>query len=1144
MQTNEEIEKYQREIYQGTLAMCTFDIEADNGTVLSPVLDIQKPGVTLHFLRHAIFPKEFYLNGDLTEVSYSGDIESTSKKSDSDMDKYRDRHPILENITSRYGNDQMTEFICAKTDIEDGYLYILTKKGSQVRILEYRALNTYLYPISWGENIDEEGNYKDKRICSSRPVDSVIVKPGKKYFFAFSKVQLSMAFIENSTKDQDSIDERFITEDIDDYPYTEVQHTYINDTNVNYLGVHALYYNKGIDHQNSSVTNNHNCRRLKNKLVLLGEKEKSQNVEIQKQNQETSDNIENRLEDVFITLHDPISCMHDMEEYYGYKLTEFSAFIGQIQSGSSVADKYTDERDLGEGEMDGGSISEVTVIGSTTNPKNSYALLNSHESLFNYASLAYQFVYNNNNSIEEYSKAIDQEQYKRISNDSGEEVDGRGFFQGGASLEKLEALLGVEKRDELKLHLIKIRKDIFDLISGYYLHYFLFDYFDSVENKLSLRADLLSVIRLIYADVGDVDRHITLKRKITKENNIKKNIQELIDYVITYNGVAETEQAGLTIPKCWQDTSLYRSLTTQDEKLATPFLYALTSPIELDINENEIDFKSLGDLSWVIPPSATTIEKKISNYIVIYAHLSEICRPIGEYKLNEVFKDSKAYRKYHGLCKSLKGNVVDDKLLKLEFKGNKIGLTIGKYGKKAFDLMDSAPFQGLIGIIEFHNAIINIQVVLSSDSSGSARAKASFETIKASAGMVMSLQKTEPYLIKAIDSLKVVLEKYTLANANYIARSTKRALGKLTTARAFSRAFVIYNVAAAVIAGFESYELHKSRNKDSAALTALSAGLFLVAAASTGLVLGVLLLSAMALQWLASYLKETALQQIMHYSLIGSWSEQKKMLNYNLDEYKEYPWQLNLFFRSNVKALTALEYREDKSEANRHYRKKAGLFSKVSSAIAPITPMPLVSGYYMYLASSDYSNYPNFEDIVYTHKSFISFLAKPTVKVERKADIYSENSDLNWFTRVILNYTDSLLMPNKDSIQVVTARLVSNNENDDKKSVYGLDFTIEDDHTGGIEMNFSAKIGRYSTWDQLKALCLPKPYVHIAFRVIPHNKISLYNEASFPFKNQEGDDLFFYVRINLNVHLRDPNKNATRTSLVSQSQLQKLGLID
>lgn len=1139
MEINEEIEKFQAKVYEGTLAKCTFKIETNNGTVFSPVLDIQPPGVTLHFLRHAMFPKEFYLNGDLTEVSYSADIESTSKKSDSDLGKYRDCHPILENVTSRYGNDQMSEFICAKTDIEDGYLYILTKIGGQVRILEYRTLNTYLYPVYWSDNKDDEGSYKDERIWRSSAVDSVIVKPGKKYFFAFSKVQLSMAFLENITKNQDSIDERFITEDIDDYPYTEAQHTYINDTKVNYLGVHALYYNSGIDHQNSSVTNNHNCRRLKNKLVLLGEKEKSQNVEIQKQNQATGDSIENRLEDVFITLHDPISCMHDMEEYYGYKLTEFSAFIGQIQSGSSVADKYTDERDLEKGEMDGGSISEVTVIGSTANPKNSYALLNSHESLFNYASLAYQFVYNNNNSIEEYSNAIDQEQYKRISNDSGEEVDGRGFFRGGASLEKLEALLGVEKRDELKQHLIKIRKDIFDLLSGYYLHYFLFDYFDSVNNKLALRADLLSVIRLIYADVGDVDRHITLKRKITNENNIKKNIQELIDYVITYNGVAETEQAGLQIPECWQDTSSYRSLTTQDEKLATPFLYALTSPIELDIDENEINFKSLGDLSWVIPPSATDTEKKICNYIVIYAHLSEMFRSTGKYHVNQVFKKSNAYQKYTELCKSLKRNVIDDKLLKLEFKGNKIGLAIGKYGKKAFELLDSASFQGLLSIMEFHNAIINIQVLLSSDSSGSARWKASFGTIQASAGMVMTLQKTEPYLVKAIDSLKVVLEKYTLANANYIAESAKSFLGKLTTARAFSTAFVIYNVAAVVIAGFEAVELHKSRNKDSAALTALSAGLFLVATVSTGLVLGILLLSAMALQFLASYFKESALQQIMHYSLIGSWSEDKKTLNYNLDEYKEYPWQLNLFFRSNVKALTAYEYRADKSEANRHYRKKAGLFSKVSS-VAPITPMPLVSGYYTYLATSDYSTYPDFEDIVYTHKYFISFLAQPTVKVERKADIYSKNSDLNWFTRVILNYTDHLLMPNKDSIQVVSAHLVSNNKANDKRSAYGLDFTIDDDHTGGIEMNFSAKIKGYSTWKQLKALSVPKPYVHIAFRIMPRNKISLYNEASFPFKNQEGDDLFFYVRINLNV----TSKNATRTSLISQSQLQKLGLID
>ncbi|MRT94764.1 toxin VasX [Ancylomarina sp. 16SWW S1-10-2] len=1096
MEINEEIEKFQAKVYEGTLAKCKFSIETNNGTVSSPVLDIQQPGVTLHFLRYGLFPKEFYLNGDLTEVSYSGDIELTSKKSDSDLEKY-DKYNIPV-WSSPNGNgvrlQKNNEFITARTDIEDGYLYIVTRQDGGIKTLEYRALNTYLYPVFWSDNKDDEGNYKDKRIWRASPVDSIIVPSNQTYWFAFSRVQLSMEFLENITEDQSSIEDRFMKRVIGTgFDYSETQEEFSNHGNSSYLDVHALYYNKGIDHQSSSITNNHNCRRLKSKLVLLGEKEKSQNLEIQKQNQQTGDNIENRLEDWFLALHDPISCMHDMEEYYGYKLTEFSAFVGQIEAGSSVSSK------------------------------SSPALLNSHESLFNYASLAYQFVYNDNNNIDEYSNEIDQEQYKRVSGDSGEEVDGRGFLRGGASLEKLEALLGVEKRDELKQHLIKIREDVFNFISSYYLHAFLFDYFDSVKNKLSLRADLLSVIRLIYADVGDVDRHVTLKRKVTQEGNVKINIQELIDYVIKYNTVEEAEQAGLKIPMHWANYNKYQRLTKQDEKLTTPFLYALTSPVGADIDINKVD---LSRITCPLPPNATDYEVIAASTMAVFAHYGEMFRIIDKFERNVIFEKINVYRRYFNFCKSLNKNIETNGGIKFEILKKEITIR----GKWAFKIMTSTPFQGLLGILEFHNALINLHTLLSPESSGFDKYKATTQVVKSTAGMILAVNGME----EALNRMVVVLKNLDGARGAYIATRLKMGVKVLTNPKVFGSAFLVYNVAAAYIAYLEAQEYSKSRNKDSAALTALSAGLFLIAIISTGVVLGVLILAAMALQFLASFLSETALQQIMHYSLIGSWSEEENTLRYNLDEYKEFPWQLNLFFRTHVKDLTAYEYRADKLEAFDHYNSIFSFFSKASS-IVPV--LLTVSGYYMYKAVSDYTDYPNFEDIEYTRKYFISFLAQPTVKAKRMTDVYSKNSKLNWFTRVVLNYTDKLMMPNKDSIELVAAYWVNNG------LAYPLEYSIENNHMGGVEINLSAK-SKNSSWSELSNKVVSNPHMRIAFRVVANSKTGVDKEASFPFKNQQGDDLFFYVRVNLVASLRNYNESGTTTSLISNSQLQKMRLID
>ncbi len=1111
MWKSEKIEKYQSQIYGDTFEQCFFEIEVPNKSIVtSPRLDVKKTGITMHFLRYGFFPKEAYLNGELTEVSYSSVFEEKPQYTKEDLKKYDNDRPIWTLPNRKVERfKKHNEFITAKTNIENGYVYIVKGYGEDCCILEYKALGTYLYPIYWKDNKEKE-TYKDRRERkkSTKAVDSVILPLNETYYFAYSRVQLGISYLENITQNQYALEERFSKRVIQEaFKYTETQSEFTNGANSHYLETHALFYNNNTQMGSCSVVNRSSPQLLKSKLTVIGSKEEQQNETVQKLKEEFHNESENRLEDWFITLHDPISCMHDMSDYYTYKLLQFKNFVEKIQYGKVKPETVLKE-ELGR---DNTMIDEIAVYSDGTSTSSS------HTSLFSFATLAYQFVYNQNETIEEYSNEIDHKQYRRVSGgDNGDAADGRGALRGGASLQKLEALLGVERRDELKKNLIRMREDTFDMVSSSYLHSVLYDSFGSLDYLFDIRARLFSVLRILFTNIGDIDRHITLKRKVADEGKIQQHISELVDYVIDHNATEAQQRGELKAPRYWKKMIEYNYLKTDDNELYNPFFYALIRPLE-SVIEGEIDYRKINSLKTNIPITEPAYLFHIANSAVTIVSLLEMSRTrLDNLQTRKgILSANILGERMNLICRGVKANVRIPAVFELSSNNTKFMI---RASHRLIKLAESVPFQGVFAVIESINALANLQTLLLTEGNGFNKARQLLEVVKATAGIIVAIE---------------IIEKPIKNSFRYFNISERLA----------GNAFVIYNSLAAFFAIWDARNLYQSRNKDSAALMLLSAPLLLIAAFSSGVVLGVVLVVAILLQELASFLKESTLQQILHYSLIGSWSEEHKTLTYNLQDYKNEPWQLNTFFRKNVKALTAYEYREDKTEAFQAYSRQVIhdlLFSAVIHMPTKADRHQLSAIYYSYKAISSYDEYPNFEDIAYVGKYFTTHLSRASVHVKREKRLHVQQSPLNWCSQVKLFYRDNFLYPSPESFEVIAAYFINSDSNADKNFHIRLNvLKKEEAESGSVMLQFS--LPGDLQWH--RKLIVTNPIMRIVFRVKIPEGLSTYNEATFPFANQKGERMFFHTYVNLKYNILVNEEQTYRTSQVSYSQLKKMNLI-
>lgn len=422
MEENITLEKFQEEAYNDVLATYVFDVEvAGKKSEVSRELEAKKQGIELHFLRYGIFnPYPFYLQDnkfvrapeiEVEEVSHNkNDKKTIDYKLDEVVVKAKRKSANPSNLAPK-----LTHGRYERTGLRAGYLYILhneePKKWIEYKIDEYGTL----YPIYWKHN-KIDGKYTDIRdIVSRKKKYSYTVKPSSTIWVAYSHTQWSikqLEHIQNTPED----DERMIKVECKGYEKdAELEKAEV---------IHDRPYHSFI------ATFNYTCYpeaiRLEEQLKTIHAIE----------NADDPNNENTLLEDMFITLPDPVGCAYDLTTIIFDKIEYLRSMVECLASSVHHIDLYKYKIGLIEyGEIQSDKLSK----------KEAEEL----KYIFTTALTTYKFVYNNPKLKEEYTR-----------------ISGKWYLNHGISHEKLDLILAIDERKRVRSVINGFRNDLGNLLKS------------------------------------------------------------------------------------------------------------------------------------------------------------------------------------------------------------------------------------------------------------------------------------------------------------------------------------------------------------------------------------------------------------------------------------------------------------------------------------------------------------------------------------------------------------------------------------------------------------------------------------------------------------------------------------------------------
>lgn len=423
-----------------------------------PVLEALLPGIRLHFLRYGLFVKDAVSDVGYNIKGSSNDEGFTTKEMDA----------------SNNGLDSTDIFYVAKTSLNNGYLYLFNDDN----VNDYHELSINqegkITPILWKKsNLREDGKTpkntrtsKEKNIRYKLVVNKEKDKP-KKYWIGYSPVQWSYEdhkkMLNASEEDKKKANLILVTcGGIKNGEETAQEHV------STYKDVKFVHY-KG--HPNHEA--------LKSTIRQVNKQEA-------KENESGNNSV---YEDMFITLHDPISCAEDIATILDHSLVEQQAIINALQTGED----YSSTLQRLENGKDKISFSEKEQ---------------QIQALFQTALTTYHLVYSNQKMIDDY--------------DGGAVGYWNTDFKGsGIRKGKILNILGVEKRKEHRKKIRTFQDELgYFMSADYYQKAWCHYNSDMDDSILEGKYRCTKHMSLLSQKPHDADRHLDLKNDY--EDSTKK----------------------------------------------------------------------------------------------------------------------------------------------------------------------------------------------------------------------------------------------------------------------------------------------------------------------------------------------------------------------------------------------------------------------------------------------------------------------------------------------------------------------------------------------------------------------------------------------------------------------------------------------
>ncbi|MDE5419179.1 hypothetical protein L3049_14355 [Labilibaculum sp. DW002] len=491
--------------------------------VVGPKLTATKPGIRLHFSRYGLFPNNAKDQSQPNRL-ISGHL---GQQSETIEEVFPEGVPPVEG------------FFYAKTYLNAGYVYIMDE-GNPNLWYEYEVDDLgNLSSILWANNKSSDGKYLDIRTSSGKIVSDKTFKKGTVLWIAYSPVQWSIDYHTLIRTDTQRREERMVK-------------------------VECTGFERGAESSTNFITpfdNTHNAFFSENKAQPFWFNNKLKEI-IADDNAALEKDPQSIKEDMFITLHSPLACAKDIYYHLDEKFLYFKAYVDALQTGETieeVKERYKSE------------IYEPIQIDSE------------YQSLFMLALTCYKLVYENKENIEKYDggapgwnmsdtnyprEYAKQQELDKIRKANSRSVGGYGngymelgkamqstqqrdpnriypeFIGYGIDRAKVEGILGVSERKELRDELNTLRDIYGDFITSEYVKKSLDDYLHNCpEGTLDGKAGLMQLVNALLVCPSDVDNALLLEKE--KPGTVDKWNDFVYNYTDTYEEPDESKNSSV-----------------------------------------------------------------------------------------------------------------------------------------------------------------------------------------------------------------------------------------------------------------------------------------------------------------------------------------------------------------------------------------------------------------------------------------------------------------------------------------------------------------------------------------------------------------------------------------------------------------------
>ena len=502
MNENLTLEENQQKEFEQVIAKYTFSVEVAGATNEErPLLNVEKRGITLHFLRYGLFdlisdykaPTTSYSSPDSAEHFKSIFVDEQDKavvakvinepanETSEQQPEIEPSIPLDEVIINGDIPDN-ENFNIARTPLRAGYVYMINEATPLDDFKEFRV-DDYgmLYEIDWSKN-KKEGKYLDQRKDDGKAMMyKILDRNDQTYYFAYSPVQWSATYVNELLTDQEKRKQRCKTkilckgipknEGSNDIAVTQYNETYIVVEDSNPM---AYKYSEVL----------HNI------------------ADVEQKEDEGGENT--LLEDMFITLDDPMGCADVMCVGIDREITRLKALMVSLQTGKSVTEIFP------------------YLIRNQQVPVDDIEKTKQIQYMHRLAQLTYDFVYNNHENAEKYSSDLIKSTVANVALDLTIGSYIRPFIeQNGVKIEKLEKLLAVVERKAQRDVINSFRDDLGNLMKSDYYQDATDNFINSIADSIETAKEIIAIHTIALGNYPNMhDRHLDLKTvyEPTKDN--------------------------------------------------------------------------------------------------------------------------------------------------------------------------------------------------------------------------------------------------------------------------------------------------------------------------------------------------------------------------------------------------------------------------------------------------------------------------------------------------------------------------------------------------------------------------------------------------------------------------------------------------